>query len=1284
MTGVNRSSSFHTAAYQELLLPKLFGTPAGEKRETRQLVVRERELRYRLSTHAHPYVGALTRRLLDGGVPGLQAADTEYVPGGVLPYSTEVAVADAAPMTLPVATRVELTADTPARLPGGATVTLVEGLGVPVAGSVPATLVHGARLTLARGLPGHEPGEPAFELAGDVTGEMSRDAELTVPFVTAVRLLGGGVAELPAGTSVLLRAGTPLTVRAGTRVTLLAARPLPVYYRDLTSPTAYDPSALVRAPHPVSELDFGYSGAYSDYNWELFFHIPMLIAQHLTRSGHYREAQRWLHVIYDPTDASETAAPARFWHVRPFQETDVRRISDIMVNLATGLDPELREETLLSIQAWRQAPFRPHVVARYRPQAYMIKTITAYLDNLIAWGDSLFRRDTGEAVDEAMMVYVLAANILGPKPQAVPKKGTVRRQTYASLRGDLDRFGNAMREFESAIAFDSMPFPSDPTASAAAEDRLTSVRSLGKALYFCVPRNDKLLGYWDTVADRLFKIRNSLNLQGVFRRLALFEPPIDPALLARAAAAGLDVGSIVNGLNQPLPLVRFAFLAQKAAELTGEVKALGANLLSALEKQDGEALQVLRARHELAMMRAVEQVKYGQHQEAIRNREGVEKSLTKAVQTYVYHQRLLGVRESDITLPDLAAGDFAFDGTGIAGMSFSSAEPELPTRPVPVDIAGGGSGSTGDATLGLLGAGDITGGKLMNSFEKTELDNLEVAQGLHDVAQLLALIGKGMIVIPEFGVKFHFWGLGGDFTFGGKQLAEQAKLGADQVSLIAGRFTYEARRAEKLAQYANRERDWIARGNEAVAEINQIAKQVRAAQIREAVAELELTNQRTQIKNAQEVEYFLTGEKNPEWTQKVSPTERKRAGRDLYSWLQREVRGLHSQAFQFAFDLARKAERALQHELGDTEQTYLQFSYLEGKEGLLAGERLALDIKRMELAYHERNAREYELTRHVSLMAVDPTALLKLRRTGRCTVTLPEALFDIDGPGHYFRRVRSVALSLPCVTGPYTSVNCRLTLLRSSIRTTDELREGEYARQGADDSRFSDAYGAVQSIVTSTGSNDSGLFDATGGRDDRYVPFEYAGAISEWQLELPADPSKGEPRQFDFDTISDAVLHLRYTAREGGERLRRAATTSLTDAIGAASVANTRLFSVRGDFPTEWARLRAQTPPAGGRRTLTVTLREAHYPFWSTGRLSRVTGVRLFAHQTRPTLTVFDGTGAGARQDVLARDPGLGNLVTGRLTNVKPAAAPVGEFTVHLESADFDDLWFAVDWAGPA
>ena len=41
-------------------------------------------------------------------------------------------------------------------------------------------------------------------------------------------------------------------------------------------------------------------------------------------------------------------------------------------------------------------------------------------------------------------------------------------------------------------------------------------------------------------------------------------------------------------------------------------------------------------------------------------------------------------------------------------------------------------------------------------------------------------------------------------------------------------------------------------------------------------------------------------------------------------------------------------------------------------------------------------------------------------------------MFDIDFPGHYMRRIRSVTLTIPCVTGPYTGVHCRLTLLSSS------------------------------------------------------------------------------------------------------------------------------------------------------------------------------------------------------------------------------------------------------------
>ena len=104
------------------------------------------------------------------------------------------------------------------------------------------------------------------------------------------------------------------------------------------------------------------------------------------------------------------------------------------------------------------------------------------------------------------------------------------------------------------------------------------------AFYFCIPNNEQLLGYWDTVADRLFKIRNCMNIEGVVRQLALFEPPIDPALLVAATAAGVDLEQCTQRPLRPLPPYRFQFMLQKAVEFCNDVRSLGGALLGALGK----------------------------------------------------------------------------------------------------------------------------------------------------------------------------------------------------------------------------------------------------------------------------------------------------------------------------------------------------------------------------------------------------------------------------------------------------------------------------------------------------------------------------------------------------------------------------------------------------------------------------------------------------------------------------------------------------------------------------
>jgi hypothetical protein len=236
--------------------------------------------------------------------------------------------------------------------------------------------------------------------------------------------------------------------------------PRPILYDDAFF-KAYGPTDLVEQ-YPVKELDFSYNGAYSVYNWELFYHVPLTIAIHLSKNQRYEESQQWFHYIFDPTDDSMGPTPARFWKVKTLQFTHVDLIEKIIKNLYTEKDPKLLKETMSCISAWKEDPFRPHLVARYRQSAYMFKTVMAYLDNIIAWGDALFRQDTQESINEATQLYILAANILGPRPQAVPKKGSLRPRTYANFLADLksnNPLGNIYEEIETGILGD-FAFPS--------------------------------------------------------------------------------------------------------------------------------------------------------------------------------------------------------------------------------------------------------------------------------------------------------------------------------------------------------------------------------------------------------------------------------------------------------------------------------------------------------------------------------------------------------------------------------------------------------------------------------------------------------------------------------------------------------------------------------------------------------------------------------------------------------------------------------------------------------
>src|SRR5205823_421762 len=216
-----------------------------------------------------------------------------------------------------------------------------------------------------------------------------------------------------------------------------------------------------------------------------------------------------------------------------------------------------------AVEQWRDDPFKPDVVARSRPVAYQIALVMSYIQNLIDWGDSLFRQFTREAITQATQMYVLAEKLLGPKPRVVPPVVEPPPMTYNQLEADVDLFGNALLDLENLIP-DLKLLPHHGA-------ELPPVPATIASLYFCIPPNENLLALWDVVPARLLKIRTSRNIDGVEASLALFSPPIDPGALVRAAAAGLDISAFVAGLGAPLPRYRFPVMTQKATELTQQV-----------------------------------------------------------------------------------------------------------------------------------------------------------------------------------------------------------------------------------------------------------------------------------------------------------------------------------------------------------------------------------------------------------------------------------------------------------------------------------------------------------------------------------------------------------------------------------------------------------------------------------------------------------------------------------------------------------------------------------------
>ena len=864
----------------------------------------------------------------------------------------------------------------------------------------------------------------------------------------------------------------------------------------------YDDDQNIQTPNIYHEL----KRPYSIYNWELFFHTPMMLADALSKSQQFEEAMKWFHYVFNPV--ADGQDNSRFWQFIPFKDIDAKNILDKILN---NLKPNAKND---DINEWRNNPFKPHLVARSRPVAYMKWVVMKYIDNLVAWGDYLFRQDTIESVNEATQLYVLAGHILGPRPQIIPKRGKIKPQTYLSLLDRWDAFSNAMTELELAMPYSNQT--SLPVGLSNGLVGLANVFGFSSSTYFCVPNNPKLMGYWDTIADRLFKIRHCENIEGVFRKLPLFEPSIDPALLVKAAALGLSIASVLNDLNTPMPNYRFYYLLQKALELCGELKSMGSAMLSAMEKKDNEAISLIRAKHESGMHNLVMEIKKQQLEESEKALEGLQQNRKSPVHRMQYYLKLIGEDEHKVPGLDI---DFS------------------------------------EITNGIKAPVNESGLKL-SEFEKEDMDKAHAAADWQIGIGITESIASIFHAIPTAGVDAKPIGIGAGVNWGGPNLGNLTQAMAKAMQTYSSHLSFQSSHAAKKGGFQRALQERVMQANAAGYEIKQIDKQILSQQIRISIANLEITNHQKQIDNANEIETFL---------------KNKYSNEELYSWMKDSLSTLYHQVYGLAFDLAKKAEKTYRFERGLTSSSFINAGCWDaGRNGLLAGENLYVGLKQLEAAYQEKRGYDFEVTKHISLRQVNPLALLELKENGSCEFEFPEVLFDMDYPGHYMRRLKSVSVSMPCIAGPYTSINATLRLLKNKFRISSISNNANDYLEKTDqtDERFSSFNIPISAIAVSSAQNDGGLFELNF-KDERYLPFEGAGVISQWQLELPSF------RQFNYDTISDVIMHVRYVSSEGGDRLQASASGSVTTKLtNVENLGKTEglfiLIDLKHDLSTEW------------------------------------------------------------------------------------------------------------------
>jgi hypothetical protein len=427
-------------------------------------------------------------------------------------------------------------------------------------------------------------------------------------------------------------------------------------------------------------------------------------------------------------------------------------------------------------------------------------------------------------------------------------------------------------------------------------------------------------------------------------------------------------------------------------------------------------------------------------------------------------------------------------------------------------------------------------------------------------------------------------------------------------------------------------------------------QQIAIAQLRVGVVEQERRISETQLDNAEATLEFLAS---------------KFTNAELFEWMAGVLGGVYRYFLLQATVIARLAERQLAFERQEVQPQLIRADYWEppangagpagpDRRGLTGAAQLLRDLTQLEQYAFATDQRRLQLSKTLSLAAIDPVAFQRFRDTGVLTFATPTELFDRDHPGHYVRLIKRVRTSVVALTAPAQGIRATL----ASAGTSRVVVENDLGF-----STVTVAHGPDE-VALSSPANATGVFELDAQTELR-GPFEGFGVDTLWELRMPkaANP-------IDFGTVSDVLFTIDYTALDSAvlrDRVIRALDPR---------VSTDRAFSLRHDFPDQWFDLHNPDQTATPMRVRFRTGRADLPPNLDEPAIDHLLVYAAGADGTAVELNVdelkFTSAGAGEVRTSSAAATTVDGIVSTRRGNGAPwrglrDAAPDGEWELALD-----------------